>query len=187
MCTLQKRLCVWGCGSDPCHRDSLRSSLLPPCNLRLSSPLARFEQSSCSRVVGSHSVVYHSSDKQPLCFASRLSLRSVLALHSFRYAQSRKAAFACDMCCSFHQRVPGYTIDRLIGEEPHPHLRSELIFCSFRYAQSRRAGFRSMPGSSLKPLVIRKDQRIAPIFHIMVQKTWPIPKFPKYSFHQIFP
>ena len=46
-----------------------------------------------------------------------------------------------------------------------------------------------MQGASLKPHVIRKDhafnQRIALIFHIMVQKTCPIPKFPKYSFHQI--
>ena len=55
-----------------------------------------------------------------LSLASRLSLRSVLTLCLFRYTQSRKAAFACNMVASstnVYQDIP-LTIDKLRHPSP---------------------------------------------------------------------
>ena len=114
---MYKTIYIWGGGSDPAILISLeqssRSSLFPPCNLCLSSPLARFEQSSRSRAVGSHSVVYRSSKALAPTTSSlrfevisalgpRLSLISLCSIVKSRLSLETGVAFSINM----YQDIP---------------------------------------------------------------------------------
>ena len=86
-----------------------------------------------------HSSCHVTFVRAHLSLASRLSLHSVLALHLFRYAQSRKVAFACDMVASstnVYQDIP-LTIDK--SRHPSPSslgARLSLIsLCSIAKSQ----------------------------------------------------
>ena len=114
---MYKTIYIWGGGSDPAILISLeqssRSSLFPPCNLCLSSHLTRLEQSSRSRAVGSHSVVYRSSKALAPTTSSlrfevisvlgaRLSLISLCSIVKSRLSLETGVAFSINM----YQDIP---------------------------------------------------------------------------------